>query len=57
MAVPPKAAKIISEAVLKTFAGVNYDWVYANITDKRKNEKVSSNQEEMFVFQPAIVAG
>lgn len=57
MAVPPRAAQIITEAVLKTFAGVNYNWVHANITDKRKNENVSPNQEAMFVFQPAIVAG
>ncbi|GAE36459.1 DNA cytosine methyltransferase [Halalkalibacter akibai] len=27
MAVPPKAAKIIAEAILKTFAGVEYDYV------------------------------
>jgi DNA (cytosine-5)-methyltransferase 1 len=56
MAVPPKAAQAIIEAVLKTFAGVNYDWVHANITNKHKNENVSPNQEEMFIFQPAIVA-
>lgn len=33
MAVPPKAAKIIVEAVLKTFAGISYDWVYPKLTN------------------------
>ena len=32
MAVPPLAAKIIIEAVLKTFAGLNYEYVVPNIT-------------------------
>ncbi len=27
MAVPPKATKIIAEAVLKTFAGIEYSFV------------------------------
>ena len=57
MAVPPRAAHIITEAVLKTFAGINYNWVHANITGRRKNENVSPNQERMFVLQPAIVVG
>lgn len=34
MAVPPRAARIIFEAVLKTFAGVDYDWVSASFSDK-----------------------
>lgn len=29
MAVPPKGAQIIIEAVLKTFAGIPYEWVYS----------------------------
>lgn len=33
MAVPPKAAKIIVEAVLKTFAGIPYKWVPAKATN------------------------
>lgn len=27
MAVPPRGAKVVLEAVLKTFAGIDYDWV------------------------------
>ena len=33
MAVPPKGAQIIVEAVLKTFAGVPYNWVNAKISN------------------------
>lgn len=33
MAVPPKGAKIIVEAVLKTFAGVHYNWIPAKISN------------------------
>ena len=33
MAVPPKGAQIIIEAVLKTFAGVPYNWVNAKISN------------------------
>lgn len=33
MAVPPKAAKIIVEAILKTFAGVPYKWVPAKVSN------------------------
>jgi len=31
MAVPPKGAQIIIEAVLKTFAGIQYDWILPNL--------------------------
>lgn len=31
MAVPPKGAKIIFEAILKTFAGIEYDYMPANV--------------------------
>ena len=27
MAVPPEGAKVVLQAVLKTFAGIDYDWV------------------------------
>jgi len=37
MAVPVKGAKIIAEAVLKTFAGIPYDWVYSKITNRNGN--------------------
>lgn len=33
MAVPPKAAQIITESVLKTFAGVPYPWVPAKVAN------------------------
>jgi len=33
MAVPPKGAQIIIEAVLKTFTGMNYEWVPSKITN------------------------
>ena len=33
MAVPAEGAKIIFEAVLKTFAGISYDSVEANLSD------------------------
>jgi DNA (cytosine-5)-methyltransferase 1 len=37
MAVPPKGIKIIFEAILKTFAGIPYDNVVANINTKNKD--------------------
>jgi len=56
MAVPPKAARSIIEAVLKTFAGVNYDRVPANIEYKNRTKDKLSRQEEMFAFESAIIA-
>ena len=35
MAVPVKGAKIIFEAILKTFAGINYSNVEANLETKQ----------------------
>lgn len=37
MAVPPKGARVIAEAVLKSFAGIPYDWVPAKITNNNGN--------------------
>jgi len=37
MAVPPKAAKIICEAILKTFAGIPYDYIEPNIHVTQKD--------------------
>jgi len=37
MAVPPRGAKIIIEAVLKTFARIPYKWVYPEMSKKSKN--------------------
>jgi len=40
MAVPPRAAKIIIEAVLKTFAGVPYKWVEPTIANGEIPEEI-----------------
>lgn len=37
MAVPPKAAHIIAEAVLKTFSGISYDWISQKIPNRNEN--------------------
>lgn len=37
MAVPPKGVQIIIEAVLKTFAGITYDWVPPKLTNGNGN--------------------
>lgn len=47
MAVPPKGAQIIAEAVLKTFAGIPYDWVEPKITNGNGN---GNNQPSLFGF-------
>jgi len=39
MAVPPKGAQIITEAVLKTFAGISYQWVLPKITNSKGNSQ------------------
>ena len=31
MAIPVKGAKVVVEAILKTFAGESYDWVSPNL--------------------------
>lgn len=47
MAVPPKGAQIIIEAVLKTFAGIPYDWVPAKTSNGNGN---GNHQEGLFGF-------
>lgn len=37
MAVPPKGIQVIIEAVLKTFAGIQYKWVHPKITNGNGN--------------------
>lgn len=37
MAVPPKGVKVIIEAVLKTFAGIPYDWIPPKLTNGNEN--------------------
>lgn len=36
MAVPPKSTQIIFEAVLKTFAGISYEWVPSRLTNNNR---------------------
>lgn len=45
MAVPPKGAQIIAEAVLKTFAGIPYNWTSPKITNGNGN---GANQKALF---------
>lgn len=45
MAVPPKAAQIITEAVLKTFAGIPYKWIKSKVTNGNSN---GFSQETLF---------
>lgn len=47
MAVPPRGAEVVLEAVLKTFAGINYDWVEP--TKKLQlNNLFSSNDTKLY---------
>lgn len=55
MAVPPRAASAIVEAVLKTFAGIEYNWVPAKVgnvvlTDNR------ARQNDLFEAIPVIAS-
>lgn len=45
MAVPPKGAQVIFEAVLKTFAGISYEWVPTKLSNNNgiKSEQFSLN--------------
>ena len=52
MAVPPKGAQAIIEAVLKTFAGVDYEWIPSNIASKIAEVK----QERLFSHEPIIAS-
>ena len=47
MAVPPKGAQAIIEAVLKTFAGIPYDWVPPKTTNGNGN---GNDQPSLFGF-------
>lgn len=44
MAVPPRAAKIIFEAILKSFAGIDYPTVPPNLADLHEVEQLSLSQ-------------
>ncbi|MEX2012921.1 MAG: DNA cytosine methyltransferase [Candidatus Levyibacteriota bacterium] len=54
MAVPPKGARAIIEAVLKTFAGIDYKSIPSNIMTS--NKIVEVNQERLFRYEPAIAS-
>ena len=45
MAVPPKAAQVIIEAVFKTFAGITYDWIQPKLKNGNGN-----GQNQLFSF-------
>ncbi len=45
MAVPPKVSKIIIEAVLKTFAGIQYEYVYPKLSNGN-----NANQRRLPIF-------
>lgn len=47
MAVPPKGAEVIIEAVLKTFAGIPYAWIYPKLTNGNGNGN-SMSQPKLF---------
>lgn len=53
MAVPPKGAHVIIEAVLKTFAGVNYQWIPAKLTNGNMLRH-KTKQMKIFSFPQAI---
>ncbi|MEA1929856.1 MAG: DNA cytosine methyltransferase [Patescibacteria group bacterium] len=48
MAVPVRGAKIIAEAVLKTFAGVTYEWIPPRITNGNGRDKSNTKQTPLF---------
>lgn len=51
MAVPVRAAKIIVEAILKSFAGIEYDYVSSNIQLKNKHNLFEIWMEKAPVYQ------
>jgi len=53
MAVPPKAAQIIGEAVLKTFAGIPYNWIPPKITNGNGNGITQTALFEAKILQSA----
>lgn len=40
MAVPCEGARIICEAILKTFAGIEYDWIPCNIAEEVRHDSI-----------------
>jgi DNA (cytosine-5)-methyltransferase 1 len=54
MAVPPKAAQLIVEAILKTFAGISYPYIIPNVVINRYDSKIK--QSDLFNRLPAITS-
>ncbi len=48
MAVPPRAAKVVFEALLKCFAGVNYDYISPNLAPRLRTDYVDSYNNKAF---------
>ncbi len=48
MAVPPKGAQVIIEAVLKTIAGISYPWVPAKLTNRKEVRDSSQDRQQLF---------
>lgn len=55
MAVPPKGAKAIVEAVLKTFAGVPYDWIAPKLTNGEALAQETKTLFNSMAIQPAVL--
>lgn len=53
MAVPPRGVRVIAEAVLKTFAGISYNWIPPKITNGNGNSTDQPPPFEARVLQPA----
>lgn len=51
MAVPPLVAKIIVEAVLKTFANIKYDYIKPNISLEQTSKRFFSSQQAQIPLQ------
>ncbi|MCC6329383.1 MAG: DNA cytosine methyltransferase [Acidobacteria bacterium] len=40
MAVPPRGAKVIFDAIINSFAGIEYEWIPANISENLASRKI-----------------
>lgn len=51
MAVPPQGAKIVFDAILKSFAGIEYDYIQPNITIEPMGIFTFSNKKELIAAE------
>ncbi|GAB3710145.1 DNA cytosine methyltransferase [Spirosoma flavus] len=51
MAVPPQGAKVIFDAILKSFAGIDYEYVRPNITVEQTGLFTFSNKSELILTE------